>query len=107
MLIREIVHTCSNAHVARAAIASIGGDFASSFAERAERKHLPAGVLAASLVRDFSANADDEAWQSIDAMTRGADQPILAGLRAILARGLSACDAKPPVWMIDDRRACA
>ena len=28
MIVREIVKTCSNPHVARAAVASIGGDFA-------------------------------------------------------------------------------
>ena len=31
MILREIVHTCSNAHIARAALASIGGEFAASF----------------------------------------------------------------------------
>ena len=75
--LREIVRTCSNAHVAQAAVASIGGDFARRFA------------------------------------ARGADQPILTGLRHILDRGLSAGESKakslpaetPPAWAICASRA--
>ncbi len=101
MIIREIVHTCSNAHVARAALASIGGDFAERFAARAECKNMPAGVLAARLVKDFSQNADEDEWQSIDEATKGADHPILAGLRAILDRGLGVGDGRTPAWIIN------
>lgn len=101
MIIREIVHTCSNAHVARAALASIGGDFAVRFAARADRKQLPAGVLAARLVKEFSQSADEGDWESVDEATRGADHPILEGFKAILDRGLGRCDAGPPAWAID------
>ncbi len=88
--LREIVRTCSNPHVARAALASIGGEFALRFAADASRRDLPSGVLAARLVRAFAWNADDEEWRGVDAATRGADQPILSGLRYILDRSLSA-----------------
>jgi hypothetical protein len=88
MILREIVHTCSNANVARAALASIGGDFARHFAADASRRNVPAGVLAASMVKEFSAKAADEEWGGVDEAVRGADQPILSGLRYILSQGL-------------------
>jgi hypothetical protein len=86
--LREILGACSNPHVARAALASIGGEFALRFAADASRRDLPSGVLAARFVRAFAKNADDEEWRGVAAATRGADQPILSGLRYILARGL-------------------
>jgi len=88
MILREIVHTCSNAHVARAALASIGGDFAAHFAARASRKNMSAGMLAAHMVKEFSIKAADEEWGGVDEAVRGADQPILSGLRYILSQDL-------------------
>ena len=88
--LREIVRTCSNAHVAHAALASIGGEFARRFAADASRRDLPSGVLAARLVRAFADNADGEDWDQVGVAIRGADQPILSGLRYILDRGLRA-----------------
>src|ERR1017187_1485448 len=88
MILREIVHTCSNAHVARAALASIGGDFAAHFVATASRRNMSAGVLAARMVKEFSIKAADEEWDGVDEAVRGADQPILSGLRYILAQGL-------------------
>jgi hypothetical protein len=95
MILREIVHTCSNANVARAALASIGGDFARHFAADASRRNMPVGVLAASMVKEFSTNAAEEEWDGVDEAVRGADQPILSGLRYILAHGLRDTDRKP------------
>jgi hypothetical protein len=88
MILREIVHTCSNAHVARAALASIGGEFAQRFAANASRRNVPVGALAAQMVKEFSANAADEEWDGVDEAVRGADQPILSGLRYILSHSL-------------------
>ena len=88
--LREIVRTCSNVHIARAALASIGGEFAERFTADASRRDLPSGVLAARMVRAFAIHAADDERRSVEAVTRGADQPVLAGLRYILARGLGA-----------------
>jgi hypothetical protein len=107
--LREIVRTCSNVHVARAALASIGGEFAARFAADASRRDLPSGVLAARMVRAFAIHAGDDERRKVDAVARGADQPVLVGLRYILARGLgagrtAACDVAeettPPAWAI-------
>jgi hypothetical protein len=90
MTLRKIVRTCSNPHVAGAALISIGGDFARRFAADAGRRDLSVGVLAALFVDAFAMNADEEQWVKVYAATRGADQPILSGLRCILDYGLLA-----------------
>ena len=87
MIVREILRTCSNPHIARAAVASIGGDFARRFSRDAASRNLTSGVLAAGLVRRFSKAAGARQWEGVDEATRGADQPILSGLRYILESG--------------------
>ena len=96
MIVREIVVTCSNAHVARAAVASIGGDFARRFARDAASRNLSSGVLASRLVRDFARRARDSDWEGVDGAIRGADTPILSGLRYILERGLELGEDEAP-----------
>jgi hypothetical protein len=93
MIVREIITTCSNPHVARAAVSSIGGDFARRFSRDAADRNLSSGLLASRLVRHFAKLADDSDWESVSEATRGADMPILSGLRCILERGLELADA--------------
>jgi hypothetical protein len=87
MIVREIVLTCSNPHVARAAVLSIGGDFARRLSRDAAKRNLSSGAFAAGLVRRFSRQAGHGDWEGVGQATRGADQPILSGLRYILDRG--------------------
>ena len=86
MVVDEIFLTCSNPHLARAALVSIGGHFADDFAREASRNNSSPGAHAAMIVKAFadSATSDDRAdvWRA----ARGSDQPILSGLRHILAR---------------------
>jgi hypothetical protein len=101
MIVREIVWTCSNPHVARAAVASIGGAFAQRISRDAAKRNLSSGLFAASLVRRFSRHAGERDWAGVGLAVRGADQPILSGLRYILERGvdLDEDDAEPePDW---------
>ncbi len=97
MIVREIVLTCSNPHVARAAVLSIGGDFARRFSRDAADRNLTSGVFAAGLVRRFSRHAGDGDWKGVGEAARGADQPILSGLRYILdrVRELDESDSDP------------
>jgi hypothetical protein len=88
MIVREIVSTCSNPHVARAALASIGGDFARRFERDAANRNLSSGTLASTLVRHFVDRASNADWQGVGEATRNADMPILSGLRYILERGV-------------------
>jgi hypothetical protein len=102
MIYREIVHTCSNSEVARAAVDSIGGEFAQRFAADASRRDLTSGAWAAKLVREFADRADEVDWHGVVSATHGSDQPVLTGLRYILersARGKCAHSAMP-AWMI-------
>jgi hypothetical protein len=87
MIVREIVRTCSNPHIAHAAVASIGGDFARRLSCDAAKRNLTSGIFAAGLVRRFSRRAGERDWARVGEATRGADQPILSGLRYILERG--------------------
>ncbi len=116
MNVREIVQTCSNPHVAHAAVASIGGDFARRFFRDAESRSLPSGLFASSLVQDFDRRAGDGDWAILDRAIRGSDMPILCGLRHILERApkLKAEDtparrpsvARKAAWS-EPRRSCA
>ena len=102
MIVREILRTCSNPHVAHAAVASIGGDFARRFTRDAAKRNLTSGLFAAGLVRRFSRHAGERDWEGVGEATRGADQPILSGLRYILEHGveLDESDADPEMgWL--------
>jgi len=116
MIVREIVWTCSNPHVARAAVASIGGDFARRFSRDAASRNLTSGLLASRLVREFARQARDGDWEALDDAVRGADMPILSGLRHILDRAtkLKSDDATkrvrsppPSVLWCEGNRSCA
>jgi hypothetical protein len=86
MIAHEIVSTCSNPDVARAAVASIGGDFAGWFKDEAARRNVTSGQLAATVVREFGRSAHDVEWRSLGEAIRGSDMPILSGLQFILER---------------------
>ncbi len=88
MIVREIVTTCSNPHVARAAVISIGGDFARRFERVAATRNLSSGMLASRLVGRFTRRAEDSDWEGVREATRNAETPILSGLRYLLERGL-------------------
>ena len=88
MIVHEIVVTCSNPHIARAAVASIGGEFARQFSRDAASRQLSSGLLASRLVRHFARRAEDSDWEGLGEATRGSELPILSGLRYILERGL-------------------
>src|ERR1700722_344319 len=99
VIVREILRTCSNPHVAHAAVASIGGDFAQRVSRDAAKRNLTSGLFAASLVRRFSHHAGERDWEGVGEATRGADQPILSGLRYILERGVELDEGDPdPEW---------
>ena len=92
MLTRDIIVSCSNAKVAQAALASIGGPFASRVEAHAEGLGIEAGELAADIVRRFAAQALPQDWDSLVQAMAGHDQPVLAGLRHILDAGLAKGD---------------
>ena len=84
MVLKEVVHTCSNAEVANVALASIGGKFAERIATEASRSNLTPGMLTSLIVKEFSANASFDQMADVSAAASGTDQPGLSGLRQIL-----------------------
>ena len=95
MLTREIISSCSNARVAQAALASIGGPFAARFEAHADGIGMDMGLLAAQTVRQFAETARPRDWDMLRDAITGADQPVLAGLRHILAISLRDADVLP------------
>jgi len=89
-LIAEMIRSCSHEKVAQAAVASVGADFAGKVGATAGAQGLSAGAFAARVVREFEKRIDEKLVdateiQSLRAVMSGADQPILCGLRHILA----------------------
>ena len=92
MLTRDIIVSCSNAKVAQAALASIGGPFACRVEAHADGLGMEAGELAADTVRRFAIGAKARDWDALVQAMTGHDQPVLAGLRHILDAGLDKGD---------------
>lgn len=88
MLIADLVHSCSNAHVARAAVACVGGEFAERVAAVAEKKGVDVGRFVAAVVRDFARRANREAVRALGRSIANADQPLLLGLVCVVEPAL-------------------
>jgi hypothetical protein len=85
MLIDELVHTCAHEDVAKAAVFSLGLPFAGKVASAACFHDVSIGAFVSQAVCHFSVIATDDDWRLLIAAMRGEDQPLLAGLKHILA----------------------
>ena len=84
-MLEEILRSCSNPHIAAAAVASIGGAFAARAKLLAGAAGMHEGAFVAREVMRFAEEAcDDQRVELADAL-RGSDQPILLGLQLIIA----------------------
>lgn len=83
-LIPDLLHSCADPCVARAALASIGGAFAERVRKHAEARDMSAGLFAARAVAGFARRADEVELAALERAIAGADLPLLEGLRAIL-----------------------
>lgn len=92
MIMREIIATCSNPHVAGAAVASIGGDFERAFSLAAAERELSSGHLASCLVRAFLNRAEESDWDDVIEATRGSEMPVLMGVQSLLERARNISD---------------
>ena len=88
MRLQEVLRTCSNAQVARAALLSIGGALGAAAAADARRRDEPLGEFVSGLVRDFESAAEPCVWTRAEQAMQASEQPVLAGLYAIVAHGL-------------------
>lgn len=93
MLIGDILHSCANASVAEAAVTSIGGDYAERIRALSKRCDLPVGELVGRIVRRFAFGAAERDWRFVTMAMNGADQPLLAGLKAIIDATMRSPDA--------------
>ncbi len=111
MVIADLIHSCSNAHVAKAAVSCIGGVFADRVAAAARQRGMETGGFVAVLVQDFARAADGEAMMALSRDIAGADQPILKGLARVLEPALGAeapeaGDLPKPAASLHDLRNC-
>jgi hypothetical protein len=117
MVIADMIHSCSNAHVAQAAVFCIGGAFAERVAAAACQRGMEVGGFVAVIVQEFARRADGEAMRALSSEVAGADQPILQGLACLLERALDpehCLDPKAekgggvtiPLGALADRRSC-
>ena len=83
-VIPDLLHSCADPCVARAALASIGGAFAERVRRHAGSRDMSAGVFAARSVAEFARRADAAELAALDRAMAGADLPLLEGLRRIL-----------------------
>ncbi|MFY9657020.1 MAG: hypothetical protein WAK01_10595 [Methylocystis sp.] len=90
MVIADMIHSCSNAHVAQAAVYCIGGAFAERVGAAARERGMEVGGFVAVTVQEFARCADGEAMRALSCEIAGADQPILKGLARLLEPALGA-----------------
>jgi hypothetical protein len=96
MVIADMIHSCSNAHVAKAAVSCIGGVFAERVGAAARQRGMEMGGFVAVLVQEFARAADGEAMKTLSREIAGADQPILQGLARLLEPALGAEERAGP-----------
>ncbi len=90
MVIADMIHSCSNAHVAQAAVFCIGGAFAERVGAVARERGMEVGGFVAVTVQEFARRADGEAMRALSREIAGADQPILRGLARLLEPAIGA-----------------
>jgi hypothetical protein len=84
MVVEDIVNSCSNAYVAEAAVASIGGSFARRVRDAASRRGVRPGALAATAIIGFRTRARARDFEALQRAVAGDDQPLLRGFRLIV-----------------------
>ena len=85
MALRLVIGACANEYVGGWALQSMGDELATQTRREAARQGKPPGRFVAEIVRDFERSSDFAARANAARSTRGADQPLLAALRFILA----------------------
>ena len=86
-MLEEILRSCANPHIAAAAVASIGGAFASRVNLLAGAAGMDAGNFVAREVIRFSEEGGDDLRDELAGALRGSDPPVLLGLQLIVGQG--------------------
>ena len=106
MFIEEITRSCSNEKVVMAAVASLGASFAHRVSVAAGQNGLSAGAFAALTVRRFAHTAGEADRKAVRMAMRGADQPVLSGLRQIIELTLEGRTNRGHFAVEGKRQAC-
>lgn len=85
----ELFRTCSNEHVAAAALASVGGRLQRRVTTRAGRDGVAVGRLVAALLADYDRRASPARRRELESRMQDVDMPLLAGLRHVLETALA------------------
>ena len=88
MVIADMIHSCSNANVAEAAVYCIGGEFAERVHAAARKNGVNAGRFVSIVIRNFARRANRETLAGLNRKIAGADQPLLRGLVHVLEPAL-------------------
>ena len=88
MVIADMIHSCSNASVAEAAVCCIGGEFAERVHAAARKNGVNAGRFVSIVMRNFARRASKETLAGLNRKIAGADQPLLRGLVHVLEPAL-------------------
>jgi hypothetical protein len=102
MLLDEIVSSCSHDQVARAAVLSIGAEFAGRVRATAAGYGVGPGAFAATVVQRYASAASERDLQAVRRAMIGTDQPILVGLRHILEPALTDDAVRQAVFFASD-----
>ncbi len=84
----ELFRSCSNEHVAAAALACIGGSLEQRVETAARRAGLSRGALIVRLLCDFDRKADPKRKKTLEQGMSTNEMPILAGLQQVVETAL-------------------
>jgi len=95
MALRLVIGACSNEYVASWALQRMDDDLVRRTRREAAYLGKPPGRFVAEIVREFERTSDFAARANAARSIRGSDQPLLTGLRFILAHRASQYDWPP------------
>lgn len=90
MLLGEVLRTCANRKVAKAAVQSIGQRFACEVEAKARRRAMGVGQYVSETVAQFARCGDEAALRSVRMAMEGAQEPVLAGLQRVMSIAMAA-----------------
>ncbi len=93
MMIEEVIRSCVVVSVAEAAVASVGGGFATEVKRAATANGMSVGDYAVASVGRFARNGREGEMRAVATAMAGSHMPVLAGLERIL--GLDLAEMRP------------
>ncbi len=88
-MIADLLHSCSNAQVARAAVRCVGGGFAERVAMAADRQGMEVGRFVSSVVCEFQHHASLDAFDALGRRMAASELPLLEGLTHVVETALA------------------